>query len=237
MIGRIYHVVDKITGEVVKVGSTTQTLERRFSYPDYRKKYTNYFIREAKILESSEFDWYDADDPNCPFLWHLVASEHMEILKQGTFKKSRFSNRVSPLDQKYFGFDPFLYGAVGGHVSGKKNVESGHWATLRTPEIIMMGAKAAGALAARTGQINKIKTYESCLKGALNQSTQDKARGGYTQGKKNVESGHLNKARKSALHSRWHTKGSTTKSGKWVEAKPSPRCVFCSEQNLIIAFA
>lgn len=227
IIGRIYHVVDKTTREVVKVGSTTQTLERRFSYPDYQKKYTNHFLREAKILQSSELDWYDENDPNCPFLWHLVASEHLEILRQGTFRKSKFSNQVSPLDQKYFGFDPFLYGAVGGQIAGKNNVKSGHWATLRTPEIIMMGAKAAGALAAKTGQINKIKTYESCLKGALNQKKEDKARGGVTQGKKNVDSGRLAKVRTEAPHIHWHVRRN----------KPNPRCAFCSEQNLIIAFA
>jgi hypothetical protein len=225
--GRIYHVVDKTTGEVVKVGSTICSLKKRFAYPDYQKKYTNHFLREAKVLISGELDWYQKNDPYCPFLWHLVASEHMEIVRQKTFDKGEFSNQISPLVQKYVGFDGWLYGSVGGKIAGKKNVESGHWATLRTHEIIMMGAKAAGALAARTGQINQIKTYESSLKGALNQKKEDKARGGYTQGKKNVDSGHLAKVRKIAPHNHWHIKG----------GKPSPRCVFCSEQSLIIAFA
>jgi hypothetical protein len=30
IVGRIYHVVDKTTQEVVKVGSTIRTLEKRF---------------------------------------------------------------------------------------------------------------------------------------------------------------------------------------------------------------
>jgi hypothetical protein len=43
MIGRIYHVVDKTTGQVVKVGSTILTLDRRFNSV-YRKKYNNHFF-------------------------------------------------------------------------------------------------------------------------------------------------------------------------------------------------
>lgn len=107
---------------------------------------------------------------------------------------------------------------IQGFKQGKKNVESGHWATLRTREIIMMGAKAAGALAAKTGQINKIKTYESSLKGALNQKKEDKVRGGVTQGTKNVANGHLERVRKTAPHIRWHVKRGLV----------SPTCKFCS---------
>jgi hypothetical protein len=224
-IGIVYHVVDKTTGEVVKVGSTTNSLKRRFSYSDYTQKYTNHFLREAKIIRSSDLDYYDREDPFCPFLWHLVASEHMEILKQNTFRKNKFSNRISPLDQKYFGFDPFVYGAEGGRIGGRRNVESGHWATLRTPEIIMMGAKAAGAVAVKTGQIYRIRTKEACY------------RGGVTQGNKAKESGQWGEVKNLGLHTRWHVKGSTAKNGRAVEAKPNPRCTLCSEQNLIIAYA
>jgi hypothetical protein len=37
MIGRIYHVVDKTTGQVVKVGSTIRTLEKRWNFYDKKK--------------------------------------------------------------------------------------------------------------------------------------------------------------------------------------------------------
>jgi hypothetical protein len=105
IVGRIYDIVDKTTGEIVKVGSTIRSLKKRFSYPDYRTKYVNHFIREFKTIQSSDADWYEQGNPFCPFLWHLVASEHIRMLEAGTYRKDRFSNKWSPLNQKYHGFD------------------------------------------------------------------------------------------------------------------------------------
>lgn len=357
--GRIYHVVDKTTGEIVKVGSTIRAAEQRFKQVDYRKKYTNHFVQEVKTLHSSELDYYEKRNPYCPFLWHLVASEHLEILKQGTFRKSELSNWASPLDQKYFGFDGSLGGLIGGRIGGKKasikNVASGQWDKARNspkakahsielahknaesgsmaalgrkygpiygrkfgpiygpiygrkavesgqlakiqqapktevqlkrsselgkiqgqkmadsgelakirnlPQSIeawknaprlgglvsgpingrkavenktgihadgfdrVAAARKAGAIAAETGQINRIKTKDSCF------------RGGKTQGKRAVESGQWEEIKGMGLHTRWHTKESRCgRSDKIINPKPNPRCVFCSEQNLVIAYA
>ena len=125
IIGRIYHVVDKTTGEVVKVGSTIQTLKWRFYGRDYKTKYTNHFLREVRAIQSSELDWYEKGNPYCPFLWHLVAAEHLEIIKQRTFKNGKLSNRISPLVQKYSGFDGCVAGRFGGAISGQQAAENG----------------------------------------------------------------------------------------------------------------
>lgn len=114
MIGYIYHVVNKTTNEIVKVGSTIRSLRVRWSEYD-KQKYSNHVLKLAKIIDDSSDD----------FLWHLVAAEHMEILKVGTFRKGPLSNQFSPLDQKYFGLDQ-QFASAGGLITGLKNVESGH---------------------------------------------------------------------------------------------------------------
>jgi hypothetical protein len=86
---------------------------------------------------------------------------------------------------------------------------------------------------------------------------------GRTRGKENAESGFLDKIRSTAgsvqggktagpingrkcaengtlaraLHIRWHVRGTTTKFGDEVSPRPNPRCDFCIQENLIIAFA
>ena len=105
MIGRIYHIIDNTTKEVIKVGSTIRTLHQRFREKDYKRKYTNHSIHEARIIESSDIDVYDKNDSKCPFLWHLVAAEHLEIFKMGTFRNGHLSNKFSPLAQKHRGLD------------------------------------------------------------------------------------------------------------------------------------
>lgn len=59
--------------------------------------------------------------------------------------------------------------------------------------------RIGGRIAAETGQIKTIKTYESSLKGARNQKIEDKARGGVTQGLKNIENGHMERMRAGRL--------------------------------------
>lgn len=56
-----------------------------------------------------------------------------------------------------------------GHIYalGKKNVESGFLASIRTKETCSAGGKIGGAIARDTGQINTIKTKESCLAGGF----------------------------------------------------------------------
>ena len=209
MIGRIYHVVDKTTGDVVKVGSTTRRLDQRFNQPDYKKKYTNHFIREVKTIESSEFDWYDPKDSYCPFLWHLVASEHLEILKQGTFRKSSLSNRFSPLDQKYFHrFGVSYLSAEGGRIGGAGHVKSGH---LRS--ISSKGGKSSGPSNGRKNGLKlAVEKRGVCAPGMGNKGGRI---GGPISGRMAVESGqlaslrtfeHQSDASKHANHNRWHVK-------------------------------
>ena len=105
----------------------------------------------------------------------------------------------------------------GGVIQGQRNIESGHWASLQTQEIRILGGKAAGKKAAESGQINTIKTYESSLKGALNQKVEDKSRGGQTQGRKNVASGHLERIRHIKNH---------LKKNKFFDT-----CKFCAQKE------
>jgi len=186
MIGRIYHIVDKITGAVIKVGSTIQTLKQRFAYKDYQERYLNHDIKEVRIIESSDSDVYEPKNPYCPFLWHLVAAEHMEILKIGTYRTGSLSNKRSPLDQKYFGFDGAVSGQIGGviggkiagKISGRKHVESGHLASLRTTEHQIAAGKRAGEVSVRN-------------KTGIHNPDFDHVSAGRLGGLKHVESGHL----------------------------------------------
>src|ERR1700730_13421061 len=123
MIGIIYHVVEKDTNQVVKVGSTIRTLEIRFKQPDYHNKYKNHFLREVRTIESSQFDWYEPKNPVCPFLWHLVAIEHLEMIKMGTYRKDGFSNQISPLVQKFRGLEGVIGGSIGGLIGGRTTAE------------------------------------------------------------------------------------------------------------------
>lgn len=264
IVGRIYHVVDKTTGEVVKVGSTIKSLEHRFKGYDYVKKYTNHFLREAKIIKSDDLDWYDPTDPFCPFLWHLVASEHLEILNTDTFRKTRFSNLQSPLDQKYFGFD----GSVAGKIGGKMNAEDGTLTKARraiTPERKVGGGKKAGKMAADSGRVSDMGFKGGSISGPKNgrrladekigmfgYSDEEKrqvcSKGGLIAGKKNAENkigffGFSKEKRieinKLAAHIQWHIIGSYNRRGErnWIPPKPNPRCIHCSEESLIIAYA
>lgn len=202
-IGRIYHVVDKTTGDVVKVGSTIYTLHKRFN-AEYRRKYSNHFLREVRVIESSDVDWYDPEDSDCPFLWHLVAAEHMEIVKLGLFDKDKFSNKLSPLVQKSCGFDGVIAGRIGGLIAGAINAASGHMAAVgrtgsgprKSHELHPDLAKECGRRNVESGQIQalgrrnvesghleRITTFETCSKG------------GKIGGRKNAESGHMERMR------------------------------------------
>lgn len=241
IVGRVYHIVDKTTGKVVKVGSTIRTLEKRFRETDYKKKYTNHFIRESRVINSSEFDWYEKGNVSSPFLWHLVAAEHIEMLKMDTYRKGKFSNKISPLDQKYFGFDGQIGGVIGGQISGRQNAESGHMSRLGKSISIeerKRRASVSGKLNTENGNLAKALKVRWIKRGP-------------TGGKKNAESGHC--ARIAHLgrlgwgedgnakgnHIRWHINGGYTIKGerRWLAPKPNPRCVFCSEESLIIAYA
>lgn len=231
MIGLVYHVVDKTTGKVVKVGSTINTLKRRWVYYN-KEKFNNHFLKEIKRLVSDDLDWYEKGNPHCPFLWHLIASEHLEILHQGTWRRGKLSNQVSPLDQKYFGFlDAHLstarFGAMNqsiadkarggytqGPIQGPQNVKSGLWA-----RVVSLGGIASGKSKSEAKQ-------------------KANAKNGKRFGKWSVESGHLadlrtpehqskagrlggTKGGPAANHLRWHVNRNIV----------NPKCLLCREGN------
>lgn len=195
IVGRIYHVVDKTTGEVIKVGSTVCALNTRW-YKYDKKKYSNHFLSLTREIKSSDADRYEPNKSDCPFLWHLVAAEHLEMLGANTYRISRLSNQQSPLDQKFVGFDGVDFastaGRIGGSIrsrakmkscamQGNRNIESGLLLS-----ICAEGGKVQGRRAASSGQIQAI---------------------GLTQGRKNASvPGRMTGLGQLAMHNRWHVK-------------------------------
>jgi len=206
--GRIYHVVDKTTGEVVKVGSTIKSLNRRFQGQDYQRRYKNHFLLDVRTIESNDADWYEKGNSQSPFLWHLLAIEHLEMIKANTFQKSRLSNQESPLLQKFNGLDGFIGGRLGGIIAGgskegrermsKLGKNISHTERVRR-------ARVAGFKNAENGHCARIAHLGGLV-------------GGLKGGKKNAESGHCARiARLGGLvggkigsaktnHIRWHVK-------------------------------
>lgn len=215
MTGYVYHVMDKMNGEVVKVGSTTRPVEERWK--EYNKtRYFNHFILEVRVLESSELDWYEPGNSDSPFLWHLIAIEHIEMLKQGTFRKGNLSNKISPLVQKSVGFDGLKMASIGGKIAGKLSVENK--TGIHSPSF---DRKANGYLGGiknvESGHLQRISSAGGKASGAI-------------QGRKNAESGRMREVQKMGLglggkiggpkgmHTRWHVRRGIV----------SPTCKLCN---------
>ena len=214
-IGIVYHVIDKTTGEVVKVGSTIQGLKRRFQGLDYQRRYTNHFLKAVRMIESSELDWFEKSNPLCPFLWHLVAIEHIEMLKMGTYRKGPLSNRISPLDQKSCGLDGHIGGAIGGSLSGGSEEGRRRMSVIGksiSHEERVRRARVAGLMNVASGHIFNIQK-------------ENLGKGGLVGGLVNAESGHCARIAKLgglaggkkgaaiANHIRWHKKRGILKVG------------------------
>jgi hypothetical protein len=104
-----------------------------------------------------------------------------------------------------------------------------HRARITTKEVHAAGGRAAGRIAAdKVGFLDSIRTPETC------------SQGGKIGGRKVAESGRLStiglgirtaeseaKGGRACCHLRWHVRRN----------RPNPRCEFCCEENLIIAFA
>lgn len=197
-------------------------MEKRFHGEDYRRKYSNYFLKEVRIIESNELDWYKKGDPYCPFLWHLVAAEHLEIVNQGTFKKNRFSNQMSPLVQKAVGFDGNEYGRIGnsllpreakvrgGLTTGKQRKDDGFMSIL--------GKSISLEDRKKNGKKGGLKRAESGFFSSEHQSTVGKI-GGLISGKNRAESGHCAKIAGLGGHTRWHVNRDVV----------SPTCKLCKQ--------
>jgi hypothetical protein len=221
VIGKIYHVVDTETGRVIKVGSTIREVAQRFAQSDYKNRYTSHSVVEVKRFESSEQDRYDSRDAYCPFLWHLVAAEHIEIARQGTFGVG-LSNRISPLVQKFhskLGLSDLS--SEGGKLGGREHVRSGHlWA------ISSKGGKSRTLESKRRNGLQLLLSKKGVFAPGI--AAQGGRAGGPKAGRLAVESGqlaslrtfeHQSKASKSANHNRWHINRNIT----------NPKCLLCRE--------
>ncbi len=203
MIGIVYHVVHKDTGRVVKVGSTIRSLKVRFRQPDYKNRYKNYFLKEVKRIESNDLDVYDPEDSFCPFLWHLAAAEHVEMVRQNTYRIGVLSNQFSPLWQKCIGFDAAEASKVAGSLGAKISVEKK--LGIHSADFDRVSSGRKGGLAnVESGHLQKISSLggKAC---------------GPVVGKRNAESGWMKKVQQMGLgkggkiggpkgmHTRWHT--------------------------------
>jgi hypothetical protein len=221
IIGHIYHVVNKTTNQVVKVGSTIRTLETRWSMYD-KKSFSNHFLKLVKEIESSESDWYDADNSDCPFLWHLMASEHLEIVKMGTFNSSLLSNKISPLVQKYVGFDANKASKLGGTAGGIKTRDEK--LGIHNPDFDHIpGARKGGLKNVASGHLQSISSKGGLACGALMEKQRkgifspdyDRVAAGRKYGK---ISGKIGGPK--GMHTRWHVNRGRT----------SDSCRHCVEQ-------
>lgn len=214
MIGIIYHVVEKDTNRAIKVGSTIQSLEKRWRTYD-KSRYSNHFLKEIKRIESGDLDAYDLKDSFCLFLWHLVASEHLEAVAQDTFQKGPLSNQFSPLVQKYIGFDAWEGSRLAGN-AGNKIVVENKLGFLSPSFDRTSAARMGGRKSVDSGHLRRISSLGGKVSGKI-------------QGKKNVESGWIKKVQKTGLglggkiggpkgmHIRWHVKRGVV----------SPTCKLC----------
>lgn len=220
-MGYIYHVVDKTTKEVVKVGSTIQTLARRWG--GYNKeKYSNHLLVEVRSLESSDVDFYDKADSSCPFLWHLFVIEQAEILRARTFRVGVLSNQELPVEQKLRGFDGSEYGRIGnrclprdarvrgGMTRGKQNSESGFMSAL--------GKSIPYDQRVKNGSIGGQKRVESGFFSKEHQKLVSPL-GAKIGGQIRAKSGDLPKIASLGGHTRWHVNKNNF----------SLRCVHCQQ--------
>jgi hypothetical protein len=228
MIGIIYHVIDKTTDKVIRVGSTIRSLKIRWSMYD-KKKFSNHFLREAKRIESNLLNEYDKENPRCPFLWHLVAAEHVEMIRMNTYRTSPLANQLSPLQQKYIGFDAWENAKIGASIGGKASFEQKRG--IHNPKFDKTGASRKGGIAnVESGHLQFISSKGGLACGALMEKEKkgifspdyDRVAAGRKYGK---ISGKIGGPK--GMHNRWHVN----------QNKPNPRCALCSEQSLIIAYA
>jgi hypothetical protein len=180
-----------------------------------KKKFSDHFLRLVKEIESSEFDWYDPENSDCPFLWHLVAAEHMEIARMRTLNNGPLSNKLSPLVQKYIGFDANESAKIGGKLGGIKQRDEK--LGIHKPDFDRISAARKGGLAnVASGHLRSISSAGGKASGAI-------------VGKRNAESGRMREVQKMGLgkggkiggpkgmHIRWHVNRGIV----------SPACIHC----------
>jgi nitrogen fixation protein len=116
-----------------------------------------------------------------------------------------------------------------GLIQGRRNADTGHMKSIQKIGA-SLGGKIGGAISGR----KKAESGDWARIQQLPQSKEAQHKSGLALGRRNVESGFIQAlGRKNAeigrmnSHNRWHI----------ARGRPNPSCVFCSEQNLVIAFA
>jgi hypothetical protein len=112
---------------------------------------------------------------------------------------------------------------------------------LRLPEdknyknIAQMGGRVGGRKTLESGKLYKFSTSDS-IKGGKASGPVNGRSGGRIGGRRNVESGHLARLR-NPEHQAAAARSQTHKRFHEDRNRANPRCVLCSERNLIVAFS
>lgn len=192
MIFRIYDVVDLISGKVIKIGSTYQTLEKRWASKDYQR---NVKYEICRLVLAREFEWPDADKEFGIILARV--REQIRIGQQHLWRdetKDNRSNYEQPVSTLMKGFDWSVISIAGGIASSQKKANTG--------QDIEIGK--------RIGSIYGPRNADSGLMSRIGKIY------GHINGMKNVENGQLAKLRtpehqsfagRAAAHARWNHSG------------------------------
>lgn len=145
MKGIVYQVKEKLTGKVVKIGSTVQTLKKRESGYCRENKYfkLNYELVHFRTVEH--------DDPDF-FMFYLRAVENLEIVRQHTWLEEGGLNQVAPLAQLLFSAARHAeWGRMGGKVASVTNKRRGN-----LEAFYKAGGRAQGRINAANGHLKKL---------------------------------------------------------------------------------
>jgi hypothetical protein len=147
--GRTYEVF--VGGKPVGlVGSTVRTLKQRRS-----NRYIARFGPTVELRLIREVPRHESED-DISYNFHLKAAEALDIAKRKTYEEDGGLNQMSPLiqaagrsllDTELGRLGGLAGGRKGGLISGRRSVENGHLARLRTPE----HQSAAGRIGGRIG--------------------------------------------------------------------------------------
>lgn len=173
---QIYKIVDQ-TGAAIMTGRTNNPARRAKEYARYKWWKSEYKLEPYRTVARNGMS--DED-----YGMYAAAVEHMEICRNRTWDVQGGRNRMSPVCQMVWGPEARrevarMGGSIGGITAGRKAVESGHLASLRTPEHQGAAAKCAGRKALESGQLASVRSIEHS------------AKGGRKSGQISIANGHL----------------------------------------------
>ncbi len=235
----------------------------RKEFPEFIKNPSN-LIRLSPANHFRAHYWLAVCAPQCESFqvaFYLMANcrsnqitiddlpRYVEIYEQGRIRQLEIA-RIIGQRAKESGQTAELgrtYGKMNGQVQGKKNVENGHLAKVRTSEVCIkggqrnaesgqiqalgrsgIGGRIRGREAAKSGQIQKlghVQGRKNVENGHLARvrTHEGSVKGGQIGGRKVVENGHLASIqtpenRAKGLHTRWHVKRNIV----------NPNCQLCA---------